>query len=151
MPTLWESVVPRLRRPQAVLPRCRRWLVVEGQSRHRLSLDSRAALLEAAPSLFSRFDGVSKLALKCDRRSDSIGDEALDLISLRCPNLTRLKLRACRALTERGMAALAKHCPNLRKLSCGSCTFGAKGVEAVLRGCPLLEEISIKRLRGWIW
>ncbi|KAG1363939.1 F-box protein [Cocos nucifera] len=127
---------------------CRRWLVVEGQGRHRLSLDARAALLEAVPSLFSRFDAVSKLALRCDRRSDSIGDEALAIISLRCPNLTRLKLRACRALTERGMAALAKNCPNLRKLSCGSCTFGAKGVEAVLQGCSLLEELSIKRLRG---
>ncbi|XP_010911094.1 F-box protein At1g47056 [Elaeis guineensis] len=127
---------------------CRRWLVVEGQGRHRLVLDARSALLEAVPSLFSRFDAVTKLALRCDRRSDSIGDEALALISLGCPNLTRLKLRACRALTESGMAALAKHCPNLRKLSCGSCTFGAKGVEAVLRGCSLLEELSIKRLRG---
>ncbi|XP_010943193.1 F-box protein At1g47056 [Elaeis guineensis] len=127
---------------------CRRWLAVEGQSRHRLALDARAALLEAAAALFGRYDAVSKLALKCDRRSDSIGDEALALISLRCPNLTRLKLRACRAITERGMAALAKHCPNLRKLSCGSCTFGSKGVEAVLQGCAFLEELSIKRLRG---
>ncbi|KAM0942743.1 putative F-box domain, leucine-rich repeat domain superfamily, F-box-like domain superfamily [Dioscorea sansibarensis] len=127
---------------------CRRWLAVEGQSRQRLSLDARAALLSAAPSLFSRFDAVSKLALKCDRRSDSIGDEALALISLRCPNLTRLKIRACRALTDAGMAALAAHCPSLRKLSCGSCAFGSKGIDAVLKGCPLLEELSIKRLRG---
>ncbi|ONK78957.1 uncharacterized protein A4U43_C01F1410 [Asparagus officinalis] len=46
------------------------------------------------------------------------------------------------------MAALASNCRSLRKFSCGSCTFGVKGVDAVLRGCPLLEEISIKRLRG---
>ncbi|KAJ0989484.1 hypothetical protein J5N97_007840 [Dioscorea zingiberensis] len=127
---------------------CRRWFAIEGQSRQRLSLDARAALLDAAPALFSRFDAVSKLALKCDRRSDSIGDEALALISLRCPNLTRLKIRACRALTETGMAALAANCPSLRKLSCGSCAFGSKGIDAVLKGCPLLEELSIKRLRG---
>ncbi|KAL0904563.1 hypothetical protein M5K25_026690 [Dendrobium thyrsiflorum] len=127
---------------------CWRWLAVEGQNRHRLSIDARAALLDAVPSLFARFDAVSKLALKCDRRADSIGDEALGLIAQRCPNLTRLKLRACRELTEAGMYVLAKHCPNLRKLSCGSCNFGARGVEAVLRGCLLLEELSIKRLRG---
>ncbi|PKA63559.1 F-box protein [Apostasia shenzhenica] len=127
---------------------CRRWLTVEGQNRHRLSLDARAALLEFAPALFARFDAISKLALKCDRRADSIGDGSLELIGRSCPNLTRLKLRACRELTETGMAALAKHCSNLRKLSCGSCTFGARGIEAVLRGCPLLEELSIKRLRG---
>ncbi|THU62304.1 hypothetical protein C4D60_Mb01t03720 [Musa balbisiana] len=127
---------------------CRRWLVVEGQSRHRLALDARAALLEAAQAIFSRFDAVSKLALKCDRRADSIGDEAIALIAARCPNLTRLKLRACRTVTDAGMAAVADHCPNLRKLSVGSCTFGSKGIEAVVRGCALLEELSIKRLRG---
>ncbi|URD76453.1 F-box domain [Musa troglodytarum] len=127
---------------------CRRWLVVEGQSRHRLSLDARAALLEAAPAIFSRFDAVSKLALKCDRRADSIGNEAIALVAARCPNLTRLKLRACRTVTDAGMAAVADHCPGLRKLSVGSCTFGSKGIEAVVRGCALLEELSIKRLRG---
>ncbi|CAL9129098.1 unnamed protein product [Musa textilis] len=127
---------------------CWRWFAVEGQSRHRLSLDARAALLEAAPAIFARFDAVSKLALKCDRRADSIGDEAIALIAVRCPNLTRLKLRACRAVTDAGMASFAKHCPGLRKLSVGLCTFGASGIEAVVRGCALLEELSIKRLRG---
>ncbi|WOK92618.1 hypothetical protein Cni_G01309 [Canna indica] len=127
---------------------CRRWFVVEGQSRHRLALDARAALLEAAPAIFKRFDAVSKLALKCERRTDSIGDEALALIAARCPNLTRLKLRACRSVTDAGMAAVAKYCSGLRKLSVGSCTFGYKGIEAVVRGCTLLEELSIKRLRG---
>lgn len=127
---------------------CKRWLVVEGQSRHRLSLDARAFLLEAVQALFVRFDSVSKLALKCDRRSESIGDEGLALISARCPGLTRLKLRACREVTDAGMAALAKNCPRLRKLSCGSCTFGSKGINAVVAHCPLLEELSVKRLRG---
>ncbi|CAL9073970.1 unnamed protein product [Musa acuminata var. zebrina] len=127
---------------------CRRWLAVEGQSRHRLALDARAALLEAAPAIFARFDAVSKLALKCDRRADSLGDEALALIAARCPNLTRLKLRSCRALTDNGMSAVGQHCHGLRKLSVGSCAFGFKGVEAVVRGCSALEELSIKRLRG---
>ncbi|XP_072963480.1 F-box protein At1g47056-like [Typha angustifolia] len=127
---------------------CRRWLEVESGSRHRLALDARAALLAAAPSLFDRFSAVSKLALKCDRRADSIGDEALSVISHRCPGLTRLKIRACRAVTDTGMAALAAACPNLRKISVGSCAFGSKGIDAILRGCAHLEEISIKRLRG---
>ncbi|XP_008796478.2 F-box protein At1g47056-like [Phoenix dactylifera] len=127
---------------------CRRWLAVEGQSRHRLALDARAALLDPAPALFARFDAVTKLALKCDRRSESIGDDALAIIAARCPKLSRLKLRACRQLTDRGMAALAASCPALRKLSCASCTFGPAGIAAVLLSCPLLEDLSIKRLRG---
>ncbi|XP_043713661.1 F-box protein At1g47056-like [Telopea speciosissima] len=127
---------------------CSRWLYVEGQSRHRLSLKAESDLLPLIPSLFTRFDAVTKLALKCDRRSVSIGDDALVLISLRCRNLTRLKLRACRELTDAGMAAFAINCKGLKKLSCGSCTFGAKGMNAVLDHCSSLEELSVKRLRG---
>lgn len=127
---------------------CRRWLRIEGQSRHRLSLNAQSDLIPLIPSLFSRFDVVTKLALKCDRRSVSIGDDALVQISLRCRNLTRLKLRACRELTDAGMLEFAKNCKGLKKLSCGSCAFGAKGMNAVLDNCTTLEELSIKRLRG---
>ncbi|KAM7278599.1 hypothetical protein ACFE04_005733 [Oxalis oulophora] len=128
---------------------CRRWLTVEGQTRHRLSLNAQSDLTPlVATTLFNRFDSVTKLALKCDRRSISIGDDTLELISLRCPNLTRLKLRTCRELTDLGMIKFAKNCKGLRKLSCGSCMFGYKGMNAVLDNCVNLEELSIKRLRG---
>ncbi|KAG2666274.1 hypothetical protein I3760_15G050300 [Carya illinoinensis] len=127
---------------------CRGWLRIEGQSRHRLSLNANSELFPIISSLFSRFDAVTKLALKCDRRSVSIGDEGLILISLKCRNLTRLKLRACRELTDGGMEGFAKNCKGLKKLSCGSCTFGAKGMKAVLDNCSALEELSVKRLRS---
>ncbi|XP_057971516.1 F-box protein At1g47056 [Malania oleifera] len=127
---------------------CRRWLKVEGQNHHRLSLNAQAEILGAIPSLFVRFDSVTKLALRCDRRSVSLNDDALILISIRCRNLTRLKLRGCRELTDYGMAVFAQNCKGLRKLSCGSCTFGSKGLNAVLDHCSALEELSVKRLRG---
>lgn len=127
---------------------CRRWLRIEGQSRHRLSLNAKSELASVIPRLFSRFDSVTKLALKGDRRSVSIGDDALVLISLKCTNLTRLKLRACRAITDDGMAAFARNCNSLRKFSCGFCSFGAKGMNALLDNCEFLEELSVKRLSG---
>ncbi|KAJ8651024.1 hypothetical protein MRB53_004047 [Persea americana] len=127
---------------------CRRWRLVEAQSRLRLSLDARAELLHSIHALFSRFDSVSKLALKCDRRSASIGDDGILLISLRCRNLTRLKLRSCRQITDAGVAAFAANAKSLKKLSCGSCAFGATGLNAVLDGCSALEELSVKRLKG---
>ncbi|KAG6474108.1 F-box protein SKIP2-like [Zingiber officinale] len=127
---------------------CKRWLVIDGQNRHRISLDAREGLQDAVLGIFARFDAVAKLALKCERRAESVGDEALALIVARCPNLTRLKLRSCHAITDVGMAAVGKQCAVLRKLSVGSCSFGFKGIEAVVRGCSLLEELSIKRLRG---
>ncbi|KAK9284647.1 hypothetical protein L1049_023823 [Liquidambar formosana] len=127
---------------------CRRWFGVEGQSRQRLSLNAQSEILPQLPSLFSRFDSVTKLALRCDRSSVSIDDDSLILISIRCSNLIRLKLRGCRELTDVGMATFAKNCKGLKKFSCGSCTFGAKGMNAVLDHCSSLEELSVKRLRG---
>ncbi|PIA27134.1 hypothetical protein AQUCO_08300075v1 [Aquilegia coerulea] len=127
---------------------CKRWLLVEGESRHRLSLNAKADLNLSISTLFTRFNSVTKLALKCDRKGVSIGDDGFILISLRCRNLTRLKLRACREITDAGMESFAKNCKSLKKLSFGSCTFGAKGMNAILNHCSFLEELSVKRLRG---
>ncbi|KAJ4890999.1 F-box protein SKIP2 [Raphanus sativus] len=127
---------------------CKRWLFVDGQNRHRLSLDARAEISSFLTSMFNRFDSVTKLALRCDRKSVSLSDEALVVISVRCLNLTRVKLRGCREITDLGMVEFAKNCGNLKKLSVGSCNFGAKGVNAMLEHCKLLEELSVKRLRG---
>ncbi|CAI0448868.1 unnamed protein product [Linum tenue] len=43
---------------------CRRWLMIESHSRHRLSLNAYADLLPPVPMLFTRFNSVNKLALK---------------------------------------------------------------------------------------
>ncbi|KAK1642761.1 hypothetical protein QYE76_060566 [Lolium multiflorum] len=129
----------------------RRWLAAEAASRLRLrlALDARAPLLPAAPGILRRFSAVSKLALKCDRRADSVGDPALVLVARRLgPGLRRLKLRSLRAVTDDGVHALASAAVNLRKLPVGSCAFGARGIEAALRSCTQLEELSVKRLRG---
>ena len=75
---------------------------IEGQTCHILSLNANADLLTVVPSLFSRFEAVTNLALKCDRgrRSVSIDDDTLVLISLRCRNLAYLKLRASHEFFE---------------------------------------------------
>ncbi|XP_044509543.1 F-box protein SKIP2-like [Mangifera indica] len=127
---------------------CKRWLRVEGVSRYRLSLNADNEILPFLPLIFTRFDSVTKLSLRCDRKSVSINDDAFVLISIRCQNLTRLKLRGCREITDHGMATFSQNCKTLKKLSCASCSFGAKGINSVLDHCLLLEEISVKRLRG---
>lgn len=127
---------------------CKRWFLIEAQSRLRLSLNAQSELVSFIPSIFTRFDSLTKLALKCDRRSVSINDEGLVLISLHCRKLTRLKLRSCRELTDLGISEFTKNCINLKKFSCGSCNFGVKGMDAVFNNCAFLEELSLKRLRG---
>ncbi|KAK4764906.1 hypothetical protein SAY86_025996 [Trapa natans] len=127
---------------------CKRWLRVDGEGRHRISLDAQADLLNFIPSIFTRFDSISKLSLRCDRKLISINDDALILISLKCPSLSRLKLRGCREITDLGIATFSQHAKNLKKFSYGSCSLGAAAINAVLDHCTSLEEISIKRLKG---
>lgn len=127
---------------------CKRWFRVDGQNRSRLSLNAQSEILTYLPSLFARFDSVTKLALRCDRKSMSVNDDALILISIRCRNLSRVKLRSCRGITDVGMEIFAQNCKSLKKFSCGSCLFGAKAMNAILNHCKALEELSVKRLRG---
>ncbi|CAL1361626.1 unnamed protein product [Linum trigynum] len=41
--------------------------------------------------------------------------------------------------------SFAKNCRLLKKLSCGSCNFGAKGMNAILNNYASLEELPVKR------
>ncbi|KAL5078084.1 hypothetical protein RYX36_017068 [Vicia faba] len=126
----------------------RRWLYVKEESRQRLSLNAEAKLLDFVPSLFARFNLVSKLALRCNWKSISVNDDAMILISLRCKNLTRLKLRVGKEITEIGMLGLVKNRKNLKKLSIVSYLFDVKGVHAIVYNSDIIEDLSVKRLRG---
>ncbi|KAG8082605.1 hypothetical protein GUJ93_ZPchr0014g47435 [Zizania palustris] len=131
---------------------CSRWKEVDAATRHRLSLDARAALGHAAPRIFARFTAVTKLALRCARGcgADSLSDDGAAQVAAALPSerLARLKLRGLRQLSDDGLASLAGATPAIRKLSVASCSFGPKAFVAVLRSCPLLEDLSVKRLRG---
>ncbi|AQK44657.1 F-box protein [Zea mays] len=131
---------------------CSRWMEVDATTRHRLSLDARAALGNAATALFSRFTAVTKLALRCarDSGSDSLSDHGAAALAAALPSerLARLKLRGLRQLSDAGLASLAAGAPAIRKLSIASCTFGPRAFVAVLQSCPLLEDLSVKRLRS---
>ncbi|XP_015939281.1 F-box/LRR-repeat protein 16-like [Arachis duranensis] len=78
----------------------------------------------------------------------SVNDEGLILISLWCVNLMWLKLHGCCEIMEVGMAAVGENYKALKKLSCASCVFGIKGINAVVSRCQGLEELSVKRLHG---
>ena len=131
---------------------CARWKEVDAATRHRLSLDARAGLGRAAPALFARFAAVTKVALRSARGSgaDSLADDGATAVAAALPSdrLARLKLRGLRKLSDTGLSSLAAAAPALRKLSVASCTFGPKAFVAVLQACPLLEDLSVKRLRG---
>ncbi|WOH05371.1 hypothetical protein DCAR_0624787 [Daucus carota subsp. sativus] len=127
---------------------CQRWFGVEAQSRQTLYLKARPDVVSIIPGLFSRFDSITKLTLRSHRTSRSLDDEALSLVATECRKLSRINLRGCREVTEIGMAALGLYAKGLKKFSCGSCTFGVKGMNALLDNSSSLEELSVKRLHG---
>jgi hypothetical protein len=124
------------------------WFRVDGQNHHRFSLNALVDILSFLPSLFTRFDSVTNLTLRCDWKLNNLNNDALVLISIRCWSLTCLKLRGCHELTNQGVAEFAKNCTGLKKLSAGSCMFGVGAMNAILDHCTALKEFPVKQLKG---
>lgn len=56
--------------------------------------------------------------------------------------------RGGRKLTDLRVVTFAENCMQPGKHSCGSCSFGARAINALLDHCTNLEELSIERIRG---
>ncbi|XP_068638308.1 F-box protein SKIP2-like [Aristolochia californica] len=126
---------------------CKRWNLVDAQSRQRLVLVARSDLSPLLPALISRFSAVSALSLKCSRKLVSVDDNALSHLARGLPSLSKLKLKGCVDLSDEGLSTFSLLCPSLSKLSCASCSFAAKGVNSILTNCPRLQDLTLKRLR----
>ncbi|TKY75013.1 F-box protein SKIP2 [Spatholobus suberectus] len=97
---------------------CRRWLKIEGHTCHRLYLIPPNS--NSLSSILSRFDSVTELTLP---------------------------LRFSRA-TDAGLESFARSHRALKKFSCQRCDFGYEGLNALVRHCGALEELSVTSLRG---
>uniref|UniRef100_A0A0D3FM21 Uncharacterized protein n=1 Tax=Oryza barthii TaxID=65489 RepID=A0A0D3FM21_9ORYZ len=128
------------------------WKEVDASTRHGLSLDARAALGYTAQRIFARFMAITKLTLRYAQGSgtDSLSNDGARHVVVALPSewLARLKLRGLRQLSDDGFASLAGATPVIRKLSVASISFGPKAFVGVLRSCPLLDDLSVKRLHG---
>eukprot|EP00249_Psilotum_nudum_P019320 c27191_g1_i5 orf=755-2233(+) len=129
---------------------CKHFHGVEALGRQELSLLAHAELGPVLPALLCRFKHLTKLALRCDTPAKSIDDNALFLVGQYCLQLKKLKLKGCKQLTDEGIGRFSKVCSSLKKLSFGSCSFGARGVNSILRNCSFLEDFTVKRLRGLV-
>lgn len=129
---------------------CKRWHWVDAKARSRLTLVARADLITDLRAVLLRFEHLTSLSLKCHRKVPSIDDPTLELIGKLCDQLVKLKLKGCKSITDDGLEQFSMVCGSLKKLSCGSCGFGAKGLNAILQNCGELEDLSVKRLRRLI-
>ncbi|PWA38746.1 F-box domain, cyclin-like protein [Artemisia annua] len=123
-----------------------RWLRIEAQTRTRLSLKARSELRPFIPSIFNRFNSLTQLVLRPFTFVDSINDNDMILITSMCPNLTCLKLDACRQLTDSGMVVFSKNCKKLKEFSCRDCMFSDLGIFALLDNSSQLEVLDVYKL-----
>ncbi|XP_015571905.2 F-box protein SKIP2-like [Ricinus communis] len=127
---------------------CKRWKLIDSNSRHRLVLLSPFEMSSSLPCLLSRFSSLTILSLKCSRKLLSIDDLSFSRIPVFLPSLIKLKLKGCIDISDDGLLAFSLNHPLLlSKISFASCGFGARGLNSLLTNCPSLHHLTLKRLR----
>jgi len=72
-----------------------------------------------------------------------VDDEALYVISNRCPSLLQLELQRCADITKKGVMHVVKNCTQLREINLNSCpNVHAKVVASMVRLRPSLRKIE---------
>ncbi|KAH7844412.1 hypothetical protein Vadar_027741 [Vaccinium darrowii] len=151
----------------------KRMLKVEGQCHQRLTLD--ATQSDSLRSLFSRFDRVEVLVLRCDRPSAGVDvDEALivtgkycanslkelgligvdasgiglEYVATNCVKLERLALRCCETIRDGEIRCIASQFAALKELWIEECPVTDEGIKAFGWGYPNLVEIKVNKCKG---
>ncbi|KAH7843136.1 hypothetical protein Vadar_013046 [Vaccinium darrowii] len=151
----------------------KRMLKVEGQSHGRLTINATES--DRLRSLFSRFDGVEVLVLKCDRPSAGIDvDDALfvtgkycaytlkelrligviasrtglEYVGANCAKLEALALCRCETIRDGEIRCIASEFAALKELWIEECPVTDEGIKAFGWGCPNLVEIKVNKCRG---
>lgn len=127
---------------------CRRWLKVDGDNRHSLSLTAESDLSDFIPSLFLRFNNVTELSLRhFGYQDETISAITLIRISQLCRNLTRLQVQAPCFLTDKDLEILAMNCKALKKFQLRS-NLGGGGMHAFMDHWKDLEDLSLDGFHG---
>lgn len=81
------------------------------------------------------------------RMCTKVTGTAILAIADNCPHLTALYLERAGRISDECVHALAAGCSSLRTLDLGWCEVGDSALEALSRGCPLLQECSMSVLK----
>ncbi|WVZ20672.1 hypothetical protein V8G54_007994, partial [Vigna mungo] len=128
---------------------CRRWLKVDGDNRHSLSLTAESHLSDFIPSLFLRFNTVTEVSLRhVGYQDETISAITLIRISQLCRNLTRLQVQAPCFLTDKDLEHLAMNCKALKKFQLRFNFLGGGGMHAFMDHWKDLEDLSLDGFHG---
>lgn len=99
-----------------------------------------------ALSLIPKLTRLQVLVLRQD--TSQLQDDAVELISNKCPELKELDLSKSFRLTDRSLYALAQGCPNLVKLNISGCSGFSDSALGYLTGC--CRKLKVLNLCGCV-
>ncbi|KAH7332169.1 hypothetical protein KP509_20G073200 [Ceratopteris richardii] len=72
---------------------------------------------------------------------------SLDTIVTNCNVLERMALCSTEAVGDAELACIAEKCSSLKKLCIKNCPISDVGIEGLLKGCPNLTKVKVKRCK----
>lgn len=72
---------------------------------------------------------------------------SLDIIAANCTVLERMALCSTEAVGDVELSCIAEKCVALRKFCIKNCPVSDAGIEALVKGCPSLTKVKVKRCR----
>ena len=107
-------------------------------------VDLRFCVSERIADIVSYIARVAPQARKVYINNEYLTDNDLYLLCRMCRDIQYLDLKGCTELGDRSLRVIGRTLRKLRTLVANECCdFGNVGVEALVKGCPRLEELDI--------
>jgi hypothetical protein len=105
-----------------------------------LKLSSRAAVTNAGISAVAQNGALTTVSLSS---CNAVSDAALRVIAECCVGLKSLQLYYNPRLSDATLILLGQRCHQLRHIQLQCCSFTSTGLQSLVEGCPLLQELSL--------
>ncbi|MCO5554431.1 hypothetical protein L7F22_007961 [Adiantum nelumboides] len=98
-------------------------------------------------------EGLHALGRHCTKLQElvligaSVSKSSLDVIASNCPVLERMALCSTEAVGDAELGCIAEKCSSLKKLCIKNCPISDVGIEGLVKGCPSLTKVKVKRCK----
>lgn len=77
----------------------------------------------------------------------SVTKSSLDVIASNCTTLERMALCSTEAVGDAELECIAEKCTSLKKLCVKNCPISDVGIKGLIKGCPSLTKVKVKRCK----
>jgi len=81
-------------------------------------------------------------------RCSQVTDEGLQIISLKCPQITSISLKECTGCSWRGVVYITRNCKRLISLTLSKLILDINQITEILSYTPNLKSLTLRQCRG---